>query len=205
MKNFFIKGRPGRRERALTLVEMMVSMAVFSLAVTGMVYTYLFTLSQDELTNSKLGASDQSRIGFDTLVNNMRTAKIWQVGNGNQSSFTPIPNGTAQIGNALQISLTTATNTYYLYYFNTNNGQLYQCHSGVAGSTLLAQYLTNSMYFLGEDYQGNVLTNITHKGVIHLMMQFCQYQYPLTRVGPGYYYDSYEMDFRVCSHVPDGP
>jgi prepilin-type N-terminal cleavage/methylation domain-containing protein len=210
MKGFPMNRRPSagtrqQRERAFTLVELMVAMSVFSFATIGLVYVHLFAMKQDELANSKMGASDQSRRGFDTLATDIRSAKIWQVGNGALSSFTPIANGQAQQGTALQLSLSTDTNTYIRYYFDPAKQTLSRMHSGVAGTKLIAQNLTNSMYFSAEDYRGNIQTNLSHKGLIHVMMQFWQYQYPLTKVGPGYFYDFYKMEFRLTSHIPDGP
>jgi hypothetical protein len=196
---------PARGTQAHTLVEMMISMAIFILGIIGVFYINLFGLRQDELVNSKLGASDQSRRGFDLLCTDIRSAKIWQVGNGNLSSFTAIANGTAQQGTALKLNLSTDTNTYILYYFDTNACKLLRGHSGVSGSKVIAQYLTNTMYFRAENYHGDIQTDLTHKGVINVKMQFCQYQYPLTKVGPGYYYDFYKQEFRLTPHVPDGP
>ncbi len=210
MKGFIVKGRPvaanpARRKQALTLVEMMVAMSLFSMVTLGLVYTHLFALRQDELANSKLGASDSSRRGFNMLSDDVRSAKVWQVGNGGQNSFTPIANGLAQQGTALKVNLTTDTNKYVLYYFDTAAGELHRRKSGVTGSKLIAQSLTNTMYFRAENHRGDTQTNWTHKGVINVAMQFHQYQFPLTRVGPGYYYDYYKMEFRLTSHIPDGP
>lgn len=210
MKGFILKGRPvvanpARRKQALTIVEMMVAMSLFSLVTLGLVYTHLFALRQDELANSKLGASDSSRRGFNMLSDDVRSAKVWQVGNGGQNSFTPIANGLAQQGTALKVNLTTDTNKYVLYYFDTAAGELRRRKSDATGSKLIAQNLTNTMYFRAENHRGDTQTNWTHKGVINVAMQFYQYQFPLTRVGPGYYYDYYKMEFRLTSHIPDGP
>jgi hypothetical protein len=205
MRQRLAAGTAARRELALTLVELMVAMSVFSLVSLGLVYTHLFALRQDELANSKLGASDSSRRGFSLLSDDVRAAKMWQVGNGNQTTFTPIPNGTAQQGTALKINLTVDTNIYILYYFDTARNELRRRKSGVAGSKLIAQNLTNSMYFREENYRGDLQTDLSHKDVISVVMDFCQYQYPLTKVGPGYFYDRYTMQFRLTSHVPDGP
>lgn len=193
---------PGRE--AHTLVEMLISVAVFSLVVLALVYSHLFGLRQNELVTSKLGASDQSRGSFDKLALDVRSAKLWNVGNGDASSFTPIPNGSPQQGNALQLHLTTDTSTYIRYFFDTQNRELRRIHSSDTQSTLVAQHLTNTMYFRAEDYRGNVQTDLNHKGVINVMLQFYQYQYPVTRVGPGNYYDFYKMEFKVTPHVPDG-
>jgi prepilin-type N-terminal cleavage/methylation domain-containing protein len=210
MNGFFMKQRPAvriptRRAPAFTLVEMMVAMSIFSLVSIGLVYTHLFALRQDELANSKLGASDQSRRGFSLLSDDMRAAKIWQVGNGNQTTFTQIATGTAQQGTALRINLTTDTNSFIIYYFDTSRGELRRRHSGVTDYKLIAQNLTNSMYFRDEDHRGTLQSDLSHKDVINVVMEFRQYQYPLTRVGPGYFYDYYKMEFRLTSHIPDGP
>lgn len=190
--------------RAFTLIEMMTTSAIFSLVVLATVYTYMFGLKQDELAQSKLGASDASRRGFGQLSLDIRSAKIWSIGIFSSGSYAPIANSSTQRGNAIQLSLTTDTNTYVQYYFNTNAGALYRQHSGQA-STLIATNLTGTLYFQAEDYTGTVLTTLTQKAVIHVMLQFAQYQYPQVIVGAGYLYDFYKMEFRLTPHVPDGP
>jgi hypothetical protein len=198
-------GMPANWQRAFTLVETMVTMGLFSLVVIAFVYTHIFGLKQDQLVQSKLGASDQSRRGFDVLASDIRAAKIWDIGNGNQASFTTIPNGTAQQGNALQLGLTTNKSVYIRYFFNASEGTLNRMHSPANSPiTVLARNLTNAMYFRAENHRGNVQTNLTHKGIINVRLEFCQYQYPLTLVGTGYYYDYYKMEFRLTPHVPDG-
>jgi prepilin-type N-terminal cleavage/methylation domain-containing protein len=191
--------------RGLTLSEMMVSMSVFGIAVMGLVYTQMFGMFQDQLVNSKSGACEMARLSFNDLVTDIRAAKIWQVGNGSVSSFTPIPLGTAQQGNAIMLSMTIDTNQYTVYYFDTNACKLLRRHNGAGTPTAIAQFLTNSMYFVAETFQGTTQYDLSHKGVIHVAMQFCQYQYPLTRIGPGYFYNSYTMNLWATPHVPDGP
>jgi prepilin-type N-terminal cleavage/methylation domain-containing protein len=198
-------GKRAQRQAGLTLPEMMVASAVFSLTVVGFVYCQLFGMRHDQLVNSKIGASENGRLSFNQLANDIRAAKIWQIGNGNLSSFTGIPLGTNQQGNALKLSMTTDTNQYYLYYFNTNKCWLLRGHSGSTNVTCLAEHLTNTMYFQAQNYHGDKQTDLTHKGVINVVMQFCQYQYPITKVGPGYFYDYYKMELRVTPHTPDGP
>lgn len=201
---------PGKQ--ALTLVETMIATGIFGLVMFAAVYTQLFILKYDELSNSKLGASDNSRLAFDTLTSEIRSAKIWHVGNGTLTAFTQIPNGTNQQGNALQLFLSTDTNQYIVYYFDTNSDSLRRRHSGVSGYTTIAQNLTNylaplqtnGMYFRGENYRGQPVTDLSFAYVIHVIMGFYQYQYPLTRVGSGYFYDLYKLEFKVTPHCPDG-
>jgi prepilin-type N-terminal cleavage/methylation domain-containing protein len=197
--------RRAQQQAGLTLPELMVASAVFSLTVLGFVYCQMFGMRQDQLVNSKIGASDLGRMTWNELANDIRSAKIWQIGNGNLSSFTGIPLGTYQQGTALKLSMTTDTNMYFIYYFDTNVHALYRGHSGSTRANCLADHLTNTMYFQAQDYQGANQTDLTHKGVINVKMQFCQYQYPITKIGPGYYYDYYKMEMRVTPHAPDGP
>lgn len=210
MNVFFTKSKSGvgmsaNGQQAFTLVETMVTMSLFSLVVIAFVYAHMFGLKQDQLVQSKLGASDQSRRGFDLLANDVRAAKIWGICNGDQSGYTDIDNGTAQQGNALHVSLTTNTSVYILYYFDATGGALYRMHSPAnSPTTVIAKNLTNVMYFRAENHRGDIQTNLTHKGVINVRLEYCQYQYPLTLVGTGYYYDYYKMEFRLTPHVPDG-
>lgn len=190
--------------RAFTLIEMATTAGLFTLVVIALIYTQIFALRQDQLTESKLGASDSSRRGFSQMGLDIRSAKIWTIGDGSDSAFAGIPNGTEQRGTAIQLSLTTDTNHYIRYFFNTNAGTLFRVHSG-SRPTLVCKDLTNSMFFQAEDYHGDMQTDLSHKGVIHVMLEFAQYQYPQTKVGAGYLYDYYKMEFRYTPHVPDGP
>jgi prepilin-type N-terminal cleavage/methylation domain-containing protein len=197
---------PTKRQQALTLVEMMTTMAIFGLVMAGLISAHIFGLQENELVLSKLGAGESSRRGFDLLARDVRAAKIWQIGNiAGTTNFVPIANGTAQQGTALQLCLSTATNQYIRYYFDTNKFKLFRIHSNVSGSNTIAQYLTNNMFFRAETYSGATQTDLSHKGVIHVMLQFSQYQYPMVLVGGGCYYDFYKIEFRLTPHVPDGP
>jgi prepilin-type N-terminal cleavage/methylation domain-containing protein len=193
-----------RTAAGFTLIEMMTASVVFCMVMMALVYTQIFGLRQDQLAQSKLGASDSSRRGFNQLSLDVRSAKIWSVGNGSSSSYTALTNGAVQQGNALQLSLTTDTNIYIRYYFETASGRLYRKRTGQSPS-LICKDLTNTMYFEAEDHRGVVQTDLSHKGVIHVMLQFAQFQYPQTVVGTGYLYDFYKMEFRLTPHVPDGP
>ena len=200
-----LKSFASATSRAFTLIEMVTTSAIFSMVVLAAVYTQIFGLRQDELAQSKLGASDASRKGFGQMGLDVRSAKIWTVGDiVSSTNFVAIPNGTAQQGTAIQLNLTTDTNSYIQYYFDTNKGALYRQHSGLSRS-MIATNLTGTLYFQAEDYKGAVQSSLSHKGVIHVMLQFAQYQYPKVIVGAGYLYDYYKLEFRLTPHVPDGP
>jgi prepilin-type N-terminal cleavage/methylation domain-containing protein len=193
-----------RSARGFTLSEMMVALGLFIMAVTGLVYSQLFGLRQDELVNSKSGACELARLSFNDMMRDIRGSKIWQIGNGNLTNFSSIPMNSAQQGASIKLSLTIDTNQYIVYFFDTNQCALYRQHTGDAHPKVLAKYLTNTMYFQAQTYSGAVQTTLSHKGVIDVLMQFCQYQYPITRIGPNYYYNYYKMELRATPHVPDG-
>lgn len=183
---------------------MMITMAVFSLLVVGLVYTGMFCFRLDEMANSKAGATDSARRGFDLLSGDIRSAKMWYIGAGNQSSFTACGNATNQQGNALKVYQTTDTNSYIVYFFDTNASALYRYTNGMSTSKMVVNGLTNStgssMSFHAERYDGTTLTDLQFKYVIVALMEFCQYQYPLTKVGPNYFYNYYRMQLKVASH-----
>lgn len=197
----------------LTMVEMMVTIALFVILVTAFLFANIFGLRYDELVCSKLGASEQSRRSFETLTSDIRASKIWRIGTGSRTSFTPLPNGTNMVGNAIQLSLTTDTNSYIRYYFETNgpftsqpNGRL--CRMSSSGDYLIcAQYLTNasgtSMVFSAQNYLGQQMSDYQYKYVIDTLMEFYQYQFPKTYVGPGCYYDYYRIELKTASHNSD--
>ncbi len=187
-----------------TLPEVTIAMAIFTAVVAAMVSTQYVVMRMDQLVGSKLGATDMSRLSFTDLTRDIRAAKIWAIGTGDETGFAPIPNGSNQQGNALQMSFSADTNTYVRYYFRPADSVLCRLQSGIRGSQVLARYLTNTMSFQAETYDGHAVTDLQYKYVIHVVMDFCQFQYPLTRVGPGFYYNSYRIEFRMSPHCPDG-
>ena len=203
------RGVPARGEQAMTLPELMIAVSIFSMVVLALVYTQMFGMRYDQLVNSKSGASDNSRMGFDKLTLDVRSAKIWRVGTGSFTGFTPCANATAQQGNALQLSLNDNTNVFIRYWFDSSLGQLCRWHSTDAASTMIATNLLNTniagkAFFTAEDCAGAVVhTNVVQRYVVHAIMQFYEFQYPLTKVGPDYLYDCYKLEFKVTPHCPD--
>lgn len=196
---------PAGRRRGLSLTEMMIAMSIFSLLVLGLIGLHMFGLRQDQLVESKLGATDQSRRAFGMMLAEVRGAKIVRIGNGTENSFTAIAAGRPQQGTALQIHPSTDTNVFIRYYFDTDMDQLRRVTSDVQGDKLIAEHLdlTNNLCFWAEDFKGAVVTDLTHNFVVRTRLEFVQYQFPLTKVGPGYLYDYYKLDFRATRRLPD--
>jgi hypothetical protein len=190
--------------------------------ILGIIYALLAGMRYDQLVCSKLGASDKSRMSFDLLTSDIRAAKSWRIGNitsNNKDSFTGCGNATSQVGNA--VTLTNPAGSWVRYWFDTNACQLLRGLSGVATVQIIVQNLTNSgnasmplsMSFHAEQRTNDsVVTSITdsdiqkdlqYKYVVATSMEFCQYQYPLTKVGPGYYYNYYCIQIKAASHCPN--
>ena len=209
-----------RRTQAFTVAEMMMAVFIFVFMVLGIIYVWMFGLRFDELVCSKLGASEKSRMSFDLLTGDIPSSKWWKVGNavnnGTNLVFTPCGNATNQIGNAIKLSSSGDTNSaaWVIYCFDTNACNLYRQSNGVTPFQTIAQFLTNSgtlgngptntsMTFHAEQYNGNLAQDWQYKYTIVTTMEFCQYQYPLTYVGPGYYYNYYRIQLKAASHCPN--
>jgi hypothetical protein len=137
---------------------------------------------------------------LNQVRNEIREGKILTIGNWNAVSFATIPDNTLQIGNALQISLTTNTSTYILYYLDTN-GCLNRTTSLGGQPQILASYITNQLVFQSEDFRGNVLTNDQNNRVIRMLLEFYKWEYPITTVGSGGMYDYYRLQTRITRRM----
>src|SRR5580698_6703980 len=113
-----------RRIQAMTLAEMMVSMAIFMLLMGGFMSVYIFGMRQDQLVNSALGANDQSRENFNLMLDEIRACKNVQIGNGDYTSFVALTNGYQQ-GPSLQIIPSTNLGMFIYYWFDTNSCMLW--------------------------------------------------------------------------------
>jgi hypothetical protein len=205
----YAEPRPSSRlRRAMTLVEIMITMGVFTMMVLAMITSHLLGLRTDQFVESKLGASETARRGFDKMANEIRAAKNWQVGNMSGMNFVDIPDGQTQAGSTLQISLKTnaypMVPPYILYYFTNISGdnQLCRFHTGDAAPTVLASNLIDTLTFSAENYSNSVMTSLTYRYVIHYTLKFREYQFPLTKVGTNYLYDLYKIEFRLTPHAP---
>ncbi|MEW6305450.1 MAG: hypothetical protein AB1705_18390 [Verrucomicrobiota bacterium] len=182
---------------AFTLTEMMVSIAIFTLVISGVIYSHMMGVKLYELAKAKLGANDQARGALALLITEIRSAKEVQIGSGTSSSFTEVASGSAQQGSALQIYATTNTNSYVRYYLDTSAKKLFRKRSESSSLETVAEYITNSVLFTSENFQGTILTDNQNNRVIGINLQFYQIQYPVTPIGPGNYYDSYQINTKV--------
>jgi hypothetical protein len=210
---------PSRRARAaqsavsaFTVVEMVTVAAILAVIVIWMVELQIFALRMYTLAATKTTATETGRKAMNKLRDAIRGANIAYVGiyATNGTGFSLSTNGT---GNALQLVIADTngifniTNTFYLditqpvstdqpndfpLCFRDNNGV----------TNVLVNYLTNYYVFQAEDYLGNFLTNMVayqNNGVIHITLQFDQWEYPVGFVGGNAVnaYDYYQLSTRV--------
>jgi len=200
MKLVVSTSRPATRRHTLdafTLSELLVTLAVFCLALIGALYGHIYGLKFSGIIRAKLAASDQARIACGRLMQDIRSGKLIQVGNGGLSTFTQCADGTLQQGNAIQIQPYTNTAQFVRYYVDLSDRKLKRTTNGSTYTDIIAEYITNNVVFTSEDYRGTNLTSSQNNRVIGLKMQFYQIQYPLTQIGPSNYYDYYQLQTKI--------
>jgi prepilin-type N-terminal cleavage/methylation domain-containing protein len=184
--------------KAFTLPEIMVAMAVFGLVITGFLGVHICGLKMNELVRLKLGASDDARRALSRFVDDVRTAGLVRVGQGNVSSFSGVQPGQPQTGNAIEIRPEkTVTNRFIRYFLDPNDAQLKRVDSEQDLVIVLANSVTNQSVFSAEDHAGNILTNHFNNRVIGLTLQFSQIASPAISVGEGHHYDFYQLRTKI--------
>jgi len=205
-----------RRQRGMTLLEMMITMAVMGVVIGGVLSANFLGMRQERLMESKAGASETARRSVNQLLYDVRAAKGFDIGTmAGGTNFVAITNGTFQ-GAAIKLyCIAISTNAaidpsrYILYYFDnsqasTLNGMLWRYNSTNGVAKIMVSNLINTLYFTSEDYLGRTQSVRTYKGVIHATLQFSQFQYPLTPVGTNGLFDYYRIECRATPHIPDG-
>ena len=105
----------------------MITLAIFSLVVIGMVSLQIFGFKMNSFTSNKLKSTADSLKILDQIRNEILEAtNSVIIGNYDVSNsrFTAIANGQPATGNALVISNNAAS--LVTFYLNTNTGRLYE-------------------------------------------------------------------------------
>jgi type II secretory pathway pseudopilin PulG len=201
-----------RRLHAFTLIEVIFAMATMVILVLALLSAQFIGLRLDQVVESKQGASDSSRKVINQLPLDIKSSKMWNIGNISGTNVVLIAGGTPQQGTALQLFQTTNASQFILYYFDqsdaiNSDGKLMRTTSSSWNPVVIASNLINSLYFTAENYNGVVATNdgsgMAYRNVIHTTLQFCQFEYPQTIVGTNGLYDYYKMDFKATPHLPE--
>jgi len=209
--------------RAFTLVEMMVSITIFSLIIFLTVAVQVYAIRVYSLAATKLSATQAARVTMNDVRDQVREARLVYVGNyTNVASdapidFVPVSNNNLQEGNALMIYPTTSTNSFTLVYL-----QAAQAGSGMAAgvnggalpiganslilltftngtmevSNDIADFITNQIVFDAENFVGSILSSNENNYLIHMTLDFSQWEYPIAFVGTNRFdaYDYYQLN-----------
>ena len=190
-----------RRTRAFTLTEMMAAGAVFGLVMAAVVYSNLHGLRMVEVTQPKLAAEQTERRLFTRLSDDIASAKMVRVGDGDATGFTPVAAGTPLQGGALELYPTTDTNVFTRYYQDPGDQTLKRWSSGSPSLDVMVQGVTNSQVFAAVGFQGlsgGVLTNDQRSMAISVLLQFSEIEGTGTPVGPDWYFKSHQFEMEVA-------
>jgi type II secretory pathway pseudopilin PulG len=211
MKTFKNINNRSCRASAYTLVEMIVTVGIFLFIFVGvMVSVQLFGLRVYTLEATKLVATAGARDALDDMRDQIREAKSVYVGNCSTegtAAFTLIGVTNTQQGDALIVYPTTNTTGYIVFYLDTSTGtnklmEFTVTNGAVNYTNQLANYITNSIIFDAEDFHGNIATNYTsldNREVIHVTLQFSQWEYPIAFIGGTTFnaFDFYQLRTKV--------
>jgi prepilin-type N-terminal cleavage/methylation domain-containing protein len=181
-----------------TIVELMISLAIFSLVIIGSIYCHLMGLKMSTVTQAKLNATHTARAALNRTRDEIRSAALLYVGTGDQNGFTNILQNGLRQGNALQICPTADTNNYIRYYLDGTDKTLKRIISGGANPETIANYITNQIGFAAEDFAGNVLTNDQNNRVIRMSLEFSQWEFAVLSANGGSLYDYYRVQTRTA-------
>jgi type II secretory pathway pseudopilin PulG len=193
-----------RGTAGFTLVEMMVSATIFMAIYVGvMVAIQIFGMRVMTLAQTKLSATTGARKTLDAMRDSIRSATFVYVGTyTTNAGFAQAPLNSLQTGNALQVVYTNNIDTTNIYYQDSTQATNLMCSVSNGVVTVLAKYVTNYYCFTAEDYQTNVLVNYQNNPVIHVVLNFSQWEYPMAYIGgasnAANAYDYYRLQTRIC-------
>jgi hypothetical protein len=218
-------GRQQRTRCGYTLVEVLLSAGIYLFILVGvLVAIQIFALRIYTIGATKLVATGGSRKALNQIRDDIRQAKLLQVGSAdNLGNFTPFMGTNSAVGNALAVfSTTNLSAPFSLYYLQTNT------ISGVSSNVLLwvsvtassvvtnslAAYITNLDIFAAEDWNnwpatGTPVTIVSNamlnNQVYSIKLQFWQWEYPIAVVGGSGLnaYDYYQLRTRIYRRAID--
>ena len=170
---------------AFTLPELLVTLTLFTLVVSGVLCAHVFGLRMSRITEAKLNASNSARQAFGKMADEIRNCTSTWVGNVTNGVFVELLDGVPQTGSALLVQPTTNAANFVVYFVNPSDQSFRRTTSAPGTTTIVARSVTNSAVFRAQDYHGNLLNTSQNNRVIHLTLEFYQPQ-PFVPV-PEYY------------------
>jgi prepilin-type N-terminal cleavage/methylation domain-containing protein len=220
--------QPARRTaRGFTLVEMMVSVIIFTMVILATVAIQIYASRVYTLTATTLGATEEARETMNDVRDKIREARTVNIGNYTWTrnyppvDFSTIANGSAQQGNALLIYPTTYASNFTLVYLQPAAASMFAFNANaVVGSTNslvlmaytngvlqvsndIADYITNQVVFDAENFEGTVISNFQNNYSIHMTLDFSQWRYPAGFNSPTDVYNYYQLNTVITRRDTD--
>ncbi len=205
---------PRARVAGFTLVEIYIVSTLLLLLVLAMTATQFFGARVYTLAATKLTATASGRKAMNDIREQVRGGGSVDVGiyAPATQTFTNIPIGSLQIGNALLIYSNNpnanATQWGIIYFMNQQSSNICSViysNNAALPSTLVSNivvYITNYYVFDAEDAYTNILTTYQNNRLIHVKFQFSMWEYPLAGVvGQSAMYDYYQLQTRVAPRI----
>lgn len=180
-----------RSQAGHTLTELMTAMAVFSLAVIGILACHLAGLRYNLMILPKIQNAQYSRQTLSHLVEEIRSANSIQIGMGTRTTFTAAGVTNSQTGNALRIFPGTNLTQFIYYYHDPASATLNKTSLQTTNSLQVANSVTNDLVFSMQDFSGNVLTNNQNNAVVRVLLQMTRTT-PITGLR-----DPYQVEAKV--------
>ena len=184
-----------RTVKAFTLVEMMTTVAIFSLVVIGMVSLQIFGFKMNSFTSNKLKYTSDSHNALDQIRNEILEAtESVIIGDytASNSTFTAVANGQPEVGNALLIS--NGPTSLITFYLNTGSGRLYELGNTTNNQPTLLTHsssIVNLQPFQAMDCFGNT---VSAGGSTHYTIKTTLLFSNLLYAVPTAVYDTYRVE-----------
>jgi type II secretory pathway pseudopilin PulG len=191
-----------QRQRALTLVEVLITMVTSVVVMGGALAAYIYGLKMVQITQPKLSASDDARKAVALFTEDVRTAVDVKLGTMTGGTFQRLAPFSLQTGDAVRIHPSADTNRYIIYFWDNSDKSLKRTTNNTTFTAIIANAVSNEVVFTSEDFKGNIHTNSVNNAVIGMTLQFYQLQYPRTAVGAGGLYDWYQLRTKVTKRNP---
>ncbi len=180
-----------RSQRGHTLAELIVSMAVSSLAILGILACHLAGLRFNWFIQPKIENAEYARQTVSRVVEEVRCAMSTQVGSGTASTFVPAGATNVQTGNALRVYPSTNTSQFIYYFHDPASSSLNRVPLRGTNFVTIASGVTNDAVFAMENYSGTVLTNNQNNAVLSILLQM-QRDLPVKGA-----YDAYQVVAKI--------
>jgi type II secretory pathway component PulJ len=159
--------RARRLDAGFTIVEMMFATGIFTLVMGSVLILYVFSARATSAVNRQFDINNGARV-VNLMVKEIKSAQTVAVQSYDGSSFSAIPNGSAQQGNALMLTIPSGTNTLQVWYWRNLSGQIYRASLNTGRSKLFLSNVTNTAPFALKNYGGAVITTITGRTLVDI-------------------------------------